>query len=97
MPVLSGTVLADPSLSEEEKKLQRKIAVEVPVRIYEEFIIPLTKDIELEYLLQRPSNSLRMSYLGQPGSFCHIAMQHVFPSGDGYACQTEKEVGVTCR
>lgn len=84
----------DPSLSEDEKQEHRKIPVEVPVQIYRDYIIPLTKDIEVEYLLQRPTNSLRVAFLGEPGSFCHMAMAHAFPSADGGngGCESEAQV-----
>lgn len=43
----------DPSIGASEAESQRKINVEAVVAMYEEFVIPLTKEVEVEYLMQR--------------------------------------------
>lgn len=41
------------SLAEASAAPHFKIPPDVPARIYKDFLIPLTKDIEVEYLMQR--------------------------------------------
>lgn len=43
----------DPSLGASGGEEQSKINVETVVAMYEEFVIPLTKEVEVEYLMQR--------------------------------------------
>jgi chorismate mutase len=43
----------DPSLGPQDQETQLKINVEAVVKMYEEFVIPLTKVVEVEYLMQR--------------------------------------------
>jgi chorismate mutase len=43
----------DPSLGAEGRQNQAKINVDAVVKMYEEFVIPLTKVVEVEYLMQR--------------------------------------------
>lgn len=49
-----------------------KIPTDVPVRIYKDFIIPLTKEVEVLYLMQRLDYEQQVAYLGPRGSFTHI-------------------------
>lgn len=43
----------DPSIPEEDRDGQVKINVDAVVTMYEKFVIPLTKVVEVEYLMQR--------------------------------------------
>ena len=43
----------DPSLGADAGSHQSKINVDAVVAMYEEFVIPLTKEVEVEYLMQR--------------------------------------------
>ncbi|KAK3944760.1 chorismate mutase [Diplogelasinospora grovesii] len=43
----------DPSQSSEGQQQQVKINVDAVVSMYEDFVIPLTKEVEVEYLMQR--------------------------------------------
>ncbi|CCC11812.1 hypothetical protein SMACR_04794 [Sordaria macrospora] len=43
----------DPSIGAADAESQRKINVDAVVAMYEEFVIPLTKEVEVEYLMQR--------------------------------------------
>lgn len=43
----------DPSLSEAEASTQNKINVDAVVAMYKDFVIPLTKEVEVDYLMQR--------------------------------------------
>ncbi|KAN0061865.1 chorismate mutase aro7 [Thecaphora frezii] len=48
-----GQNLNRPGATDEEREKERKIEVEAVVRIYEKFVIPLTRDVEVDYLLTR--------------------------------------------
>lgn len=43
----------DPSIPQEDRSGQSKINVDAVVTMYEKFVIPLTKVVEVEYLMQR--------------------------------------------
>jgi len=49
----------------DEKNTNQKIDPSVIERIYREFIIPLTKDIEVEYLFKRCGNILPVDYVAE--------------------------------
>eukprot|EP00730_Choanoeca_flexa_P003479 TRINITY_DN11419_c0_g1_i2.p1 TRINITY_DN11419_c0_g1~~TRINITY_DN11419_c0_g1_i2.p1 ORF type:complete len:464 (+),score=84.16 TRINITY_DN11419_c0_g1_i2:254-1645(+) len=55
-----------------------KIDPAIPEKIYRELLIPLTKDIEVVYLLQRLDYKRHVAYLGPTGTFCHLAAQEHF-------------------
>ncbi|EDQ87529.1 uncharacterized protein MONBRDRAFT_10005 [Monosiga brevicollis MX1] len=66
-----------------------KIDPDLPERIYRELLIPLTKDIEVEYLLQRLDEQCTVAYLGPPGTHCLRAAQACFSQGeDLLACDS---------
>ncbi|PWY98731.1 chorismate mutase [Testicularia cyperi] len=48
-----GQDMDRPGASTEEREKERKIEVEEVVRIYKTFVIPLTKEVEVDYLLTR--------------------------------------------
>uniref|UniRef100_A0A6B2L1M6 chorismate mutase n=1 Tax=Arcella intermedia TaxID=1963864 RepID=A0A6B2L1M6_9EUKA len=54
-----------------------KVDPEVPVKIYKDFLIPLTKEIELEYVLRR-LDSFSVGYFGAEGSLSHVASKEHF-------------------
>ena len=47
----------DPSLGHDAREEQVKINVDAVVSMYEDFVIPLTKEVEVEYLMQRLQQS----------------------------------------
>ena len=57
---------------------QFKVEPQVIVDLYKNFLIPITKDIEVDYLLQRMSSSLDVAYLGPAGTFTHQAATQFF-------------------
>lgn len=48
-----GQDMDRPSANTEEREKERKIEVDTVVRIYKTFVIPLTKEVEVDYLLTR--------------------------------------------
>jgi prephenate dehydratase/chorismate mutase len=54
-----------------------KIDPEVPVKIYKDFLIPLTKEVELEYILRR-LDGFTIAYYGSIGSLSHVAAKEHF-------------------
>ncbi|EPQ25731.1 uncharacterized protein PFL1_06725 [Pseudozyma flocculosa PF-1] len=48
-----GQDMNRPGATDEEREKERKIEVEAVVRIYKNFVIPLTRDVEVDYLLTR--------------------------------------------
>jgi chorismate mutase len=48
-----GQSLDRPGATAAEREKERKIEVEQVVRIYQSFVIPLTKQVEVDYLLTR--------------------------------------------
>ena len=60
---------------EEEEKM--RVDPEVIVELYRDCLIPLTKQVQVHYLLQRLSPP-RVGYLGPPGSFSHQASMQYF-------------------
>jgi chorismate mutase len=54
-----------------------KIDPEVPVKIYKDYLMPLTKEVELEYILRR-LEGFSVSYYGYSGSLSHVAAKEHF-------------------
>eukprot|EP01123_Difflugia_compressa_P006329 TRINITY_DN18519_c0_g1_i1.p1 TRINITY_DN18519_c0_g1~~TRINITY_DN18519_c0_g1_i1.p1 ORF type:complete len:542 (+),score=103.37 TRINITY_DN18519_c0_g1_i1:183-1628(+) len=54
-----------------------KVDPEVPVKIYKEFLIPLTKEVELEYILRR-LDGFTVAYFGSTGSYSHVVAKEQF-------------------
>jgi chorismate mutase/prephenate dehydratase len=54
-----------------------KIDPEVPVKIYKDFLIPLTKEVELEYILRR-LDGFSVAYHGSIGSLSYVATKEYF-------------------
>lgn len=48
-----GQDMDRPGASHQEREKERKIEVEEVVRIYKTFVIPLTKEVEVDYLITR--------------------------------------------
>lgn len=48
-----GQDMDRPGANAEEREKERKIEVDTVVRIYKTFVIPLTKEVEVDYLLTR--------------------------------------------
>lgn len=48
-----GQDMNRPGATDAEREKERKIEVEEVVRIYKTFVIPLTKDVEVDYLITR--------------------------------------------
>lgn len=55
-----------------------KVKPQVIVDLYKNYLIPITKDIEVDYLLQRLNSSLDVAYLGPIGTFTHEAASKYF-------------------
>lgn len=55
-----------------------KVNPQVIVDLYEKFLIPITKDIEVDYLLQRLNSSVDVAFLGPIGTFSHAAASKYF-------------------
>ena len=55
---------------------QLKVDPDVVYRLYKDFVIPLTKEAEVAYLLQRCGNT-RIAYQDSPGNGCYqVALSH---------------------
>jgi len=61
----------------QQGKRTYKVDPEVPVKIYKDFLIPLTKEVELEYILRR-LDGFSIAYFGSSGSFSHVAAKEHF-------------------
>lgn len=48
-----GQDMDRPGANAEEREKERKIEIDTVVRIYKTFVIPLTKEVEVDYLLTR--------------------------------------------
>lgn len=48
-----GQDMDRPGANPDDREKQRKIEVDIVVRIYKTFVIPLTKEVEVDYLLTR--------------------------------------------
>eukprot|EP00054_Salpingoeca_dolichothecata_P017419 m.104347 g.104347 ORF g.104347 m.104347 type:complete len:558 (+) comp22443_c0_seq3:28-1701(+) len=69
-----------------------KIDPEVPRQIYKDLLIPLTKEIEVEYLLQRLDYQRDVAFLGPKGTFTHIVTQAKFSDCRHLSCDSLQEV-----
>lgn len=54
-----------------------KVDPEAIVAIYRDFIIPLNKDVQISYLLQRLDDP-QVAFLGPPSTFSHQAALQYF-------------------
>jgi len=69
-----------------------KVDPDAIVAVYRDFIIPLNKDVQIAYLLQRLDDP-QVAYLGPPSTFSHqAALQHFGDKLNGTPCATISEV-----
>ncbi|KAL6050639.1 chorismate mutase aro7 [Balamuthia mandrillaris] len=69
--------IAGPSGERSPRDTNYKVDPDAIVQIYRDFLIPLTKEVQLAYLLQRVNN-LRVAYLAPAASYSHGAAQKYF-------------------
>jgi len=80
-----------------EKSEHYKLQPQIIVELYRDFIIPLTKEVQVQYLLER--NNPSVSYLGPEGTFSHQVAQKFFAKSTSsshsikyQSCQEIREV-----